>query len=269
MESNCNHDCANCNADCAIRKDDPNAMSTIRKVIAVMSGKGGVGKSMVASALAVMTQRLGFQTAILDADITGPSIPKSFGITDKAVGTDVGILPNRSKTGIQLASINLMLEDDTQPVVWRGPIIAGAVRQFWTDVIWNNVDVMYIDLPPGTGDVPLTVLQSIPVDGIVIVTTPQSLVSMVVQKAIKMAGMLNVPILGLVENMAYFHCPDCGHEHEIFGKSSALELAQQHGIGNVCRLPINPKLAAAADEGLLELIDIPELNEFVSKLVEA
>lgn len=266
MENNCSHDCANCSENCSIRKEPLNSMSSVRKVIAVMSGKGGVGKSMISSALAVMTQRLGYQTAILDADITGPSIPRSFGITEKAIGTDVGILPNRTKTGIQVASINLMLEDDTQPVVWRGPIIAGAVRQFWTDMIWSNIDVMYIDLPPGTGDVPLTVLQSIPVDGIVVVTTPQSLVSMVVEKAVKMANMLSVPILGIVENMAYFKCPECGHEHDVFGRSSVDALAEQYGIDNICRLPIEPKLSAAADEGMLELIDIPNLDIFVEKL---
>lgn len=268
MENNCNHQCDSCAANCQMRKDEPNSMSSIKKVIAVMSGKGGVGKSMITSSLAVLSQRKGLNCAILDADITGPSIPMSFGITDKAQGTEFGILPNLTKTKIQVASINLMLEDDTQPVVWRGPIIAGAVKQFWTDVIWNNVDVMYIDMPPGTGDVPLTVLQSIPIDGIVVVSTPQTLVSMVVEKAIKMAGMLNVPIVGIVENMSYYTCPDCGKKHEIFGSTSLEQLSKQYGISNVCRLPINPKLAAAADEGMLELIDLPDLDNFVDKVLE-
>lgn len=244
-------------------------MSSIKKVIAVMSGKGGVGKSLIASTLAVLSQRKGYNCAVLDADITGPSIPKSFGINEKATGTDFGILPNLTKTGLQIVSINLMLEDDTQPVVWRGPIIAGAVKQFWTDVIWNNVDVMFIDMPPGTGDVPLTVLQSIPVDGIVVVTSPQTLVSMVVEKAIKMAGMLNVPIVGIVENMSYFTCPDCGSKHEIFGESSIDRLAKQYEIDNVCCLPFNAKYAAAADAGLLELIDVPELDAFVNTIIGA
>ncbi|MDD3400630.1 MAG: Mrp/NBP35 family ATP-binding protein [Eubacteriales bacterium] len=268
MENECNHNCETCTQKCEISKDAPNAMSSIKKVIAVMSGKGGVGKSMIASALAVLTQRKGYNCAVLDADITGPSIPKSFGINDKAIGTEVGILPNLTKTGLQVASINLMLEDDTQPVVWRGPVIAGAVKQFWTDVIWNNVDVMYIDMPPGTGDVPLTVLQSIPVDGIVVVTSPQTLVSMVVEKAIKMAGMLNVPIVGVVENMSYYMCPNCGSKHSIFGKSSIDELAKRYQIQNVCRLPIDPKFAAAADEGLLELIDMPQLDNLVEAIID-
>lgn len=265
--SDCNHDCKNCSQKCEIQKDAPNSLSSIKKVIAVVSGKGGVGKSMITSQLAVLSQRRGFNTAILDADITGPSIPKSFGLKDKAIGTDAGILPNITKTGIQVCSINLLLEDDTQPVVWRGPVIAGAVKQFWSEVIWNKVDVMFIDMPPGTGDVPLTVFQSIPVDGIVVVTTPQSLVSMVVEKAMKMANMLNVPIVGIVENMSSFTCPDCGKTHRIYGDSNLEVLKQNYCIEHICSLPINPKFAAAADEGLLELIDSPLLDKFVEDIL--
>ena len=223
MSASCNHDCANCNAECGERKviepEKPNELSRIKKVIAVVSGKGGVGKSTVTSLLACAMKRRGKNVAVLDADITGPSIPKAFGIHEKAMGNETGIFPAMSKSGIEVMSVNLLLDNDTDPVLWRGPILGGTVKQFWTDVIWNDVDFMFIDMPPGTGDVPLTVFQSIPVDGIVIVTTPQELVSMIVGKAVKMAKMMNVPIVGLVENMACFKCPDCGKEHFIFGKS--------------------------------------------------
>ncbi|HOV40395.1 MAG TPA: Mrp/NBP35 family ATP-binding protein, partial [Oscillospiraceae bacterium] len=207
------------------------------------------------SMLAVIMNRKGYHTAILDADVTGPSIPKAFGIKEKAAGSEMGLFPVKTKTGIDIMSVNLLLENDTDPVVWRGPIIAGTVKQFWTDVIWNDVDFMFIDMPPGTGDVPLTVFQSIPVDGIIIVTSPQELVSMIVSKAVKMAEMMNIPILGLVENMSYFKCPDCGKEHKIFGDSHIDEIAGKHNLKVLAKLPINPKISAACDKGVIELFD--------------
>lgn len=230
----------------------PHELSRIKKVIGVMSGKGGVGKSLVTSMLAVMMNRRGHQTAILDADITGPSIPKAFGIHDRATGNQQGLLPICSATGIKIMSINLLLENDTDPVVWRGPLLAGTVKQFWTDVIWGDVDFMFIDMPPGTGDVPLTVFQSLPVDGIIIVTSPQELVSMIVSKAVKMAEMMGIPVVGLVENMAYFKCPDCGREHSVFGESHIEKIAQQYNLEILARLPVEPGIAAACDGGLIE-----------------
>lgn len=233
----------------------PHELSNIRKVIGIVSGKGGVGKSLITSMLAVIMNRRGYNTAILDADITGPSIPKVFGIKEKAAGNEQGLLPIKSKTGIDIMSINLLLENDTDPVVWRGPIIASTVKQFWTDVIWNNVDFMFIDMPPGTGDVPLTVFQSIPVDGIIIVTSPQELVSMIVSKAVKMAKMMNIPIIGIVENMAYFKCPDCDNEHKLFGDSHIEEIAEKQSIDVLAKIPIDPKISAACDKGMIELFD--------------
>ena len=258
--SECTHDCSSCGESCESRDPksmlvEPNQFSSIKKVIAVVSGKGGVGKSAVTSMLSVLMQRKGYRTAILDADVTGPSIPKAFGITQRAEGSDLGIFPVTSKLGTQIISVNLLLENPTDPVVWRGPVIAGMVSQFWKDVIWKDVDYMFIDMPPGTGDVPLTVFQSIPVDGIVVVTSPQELVGMIVEKAVKMAGMLNIPILGIVENMSYFECPDCGKRHSIFGTSSIEELQKKYDIPNLAKLPVNPKIAAACDEGLIELFD--------------
>lgn len=260
MSENCNQTCSACSDDCEERKENqtdfsekPHDLSNIKKVIGIVSGKGGVGKSLVTSMLAVTMNRRGYSTAILDADVTGPSIPKAFGISKKATGSDLGLLPIRSKTGIDIMSINLLLEDDTDPVVWRGPIIAGTVKQFWTDVIWSDVDYMFIDMPPGTGDVPLTVFQSIPVDGIIIVTSPQELVSMIVSKAVKMANMMNIPIIGLVENMAYFKCPDCNKEYKIFGDSHIDKIAQEFNLDILARMPIDPKLAAACDKGMIEL----------------
>lgn len=232
-----------------------NQFSNIKKVIGVVSGKGGVGKSMVTSLLAVMMNRRGFKTAILDADITGPSIPKAFNLKEKAMANEFGILPVTTKTGIETMSVNLILENDTDPVVWRGPVIAGTVEQFWTDVVWGDIDYMFIDMPPGTGDVPLTVFQSIPIDGIVIVTSPQELVSMIVTKAVKMAELMEVPIIGLVENMSYFECPDCGKQYQIFGNSHIEEVAAKHALDIMGRLPINPKLAAACDKGMIELYE--------------
>ncbi len=258
--SECTHDCSTCSQNCSERKPESllenlHEMSTVRKVIAVVSGKGGVGKSLVTTLMSVLSQRKGLNTAILDADITGPSIPTAFGVKEKAQGSEIGLLPAVTKSGIQLMSVNLLLGNETDPVVWRGPVIAGAVKQFWTDVIWNDVDFMFVDMPPGTGDVPLTVFQSIPVDGIIIVTSPQELVSMIVEKAVKMAELMNVPILGLVENMSYFKCDECGKEHYIYGQSHLEELAEKHSIPCVARIPIDPALAKVVDGGLIELFE--------------
>lgn len=260
MSEDCNHDCSSCSADCSSRSPEsflekPHDKSSIKKVIGVVSGKGGVGKSMISSMLAVNFQRKGYRTAILDADITGPSIPKAFGITARATGNESGIDPVVSKTGIQTMSVNLLLEDNTDPVIWRGPVIAGTVKQFWQDVIWTDVDYMFVDMPPGTGDVPLTVFQTIPVDGIVIVTSPQELVSMIVGKAVKMAQMMNVPIIGIIENMSYVECPDCNKHIEIFGKSHVEEVAAQYGLPVLGKIPMTPAIAAASDAGDIENLD--------------
>lgn len=262
MSENCNQTCNTCSEDCSERKDNPtdfsekpHELSDIKKVIGIVSGKGGVGKSLITSMLAVTMNRRGHNTAILDADITGPSIPKAFGINEKATGSESGFFPIKSKTDIDIMSINLLLENDTDPVIWRGPIIAGTVKKFWTDVIWNDVDFMFIDMPPGTGDVPLTVFQSIKVDGIIVVTSPQELVSMIVSKAVKMAKMMNIPIIGLVENMGYFKCPDCDKEYKIFGDSHIEKIADKHDIKVLAKLPIDPKIAAACDKGMIELFD--------------
>ena len=259
--SECTHDCSTCSQSCGDRTqpqsflEKPHELSNIKKVIGVVSGKGGVGKSMVTSLLAVTMQRRGFKTAVLDADITGPSIPKAFGLHEKAMGDNNGIYPVMTKTGIEVMSVNLLLPDETDPVVWRGPVIANTVKQFWTDVIWNDVDYMFVDMPPGTGDVPLTVFQSLPIDGIIVVTSPQELVSMIVGKAVKMAEMMNVPVLGIVENMAYYECPDCKSRHSIFGESHIEEVAAKYGINSTAGMPINPKLAAACDKGMIELFE--------------
>lgn len=259
--SECTHDCSTCSQSCGDRTqpqsflEKPHELSNIKKVIGVVSGKGGVGKSMVTSLLAVTMQRRGFKTAVLDADITGPSIPKAFGLHEKAMGDNNGIYPVMTKTGIEVMSVNLLLPDETDPVVWRGPVIANTVKQFWTDVIWNDVDYMFVDMPPGTGDVPLTVFQSLPIDGIIVVTSPQELVSMIVGKAVKMAEMMNVPVLGIVENMAYYECPDCKSRHSIFGESHIEEVAAKYGINSIAGMPINPKLAAACDKGMIELFE--------------
>ena len=246
--------------------EETNSFNDIKKVIAVVSGKGGVGKSMVTSLMSVNMQRRGYRTGILDADITGPSIPKAFGITEKASANEIGIFPLLSKTGIRTMSVNNLLENDTDPVVWRGPVIAGTVKQFWTDVLWGDVDYLFVDMPPGTGDVPLTVFQSLPVDGIIVVTSPQELVSMIVGKAVKMAEMMDVPILGLVENMSYFACPDCGKEIPVFGESKIAEVAEEYGLEVLGRLPINPKLAAAVDKGMIELYEGDWLDDAAEKL---
>ena len=272
--SECTHNCSTCSQNCSSRKDpeslheQPHELSKIKKVIGVVSGKGGVGKSLVTSLLAVSTQRKGFKTAILDADITGPSIPKAFGIKEKAQGTENGILPCKSKTGIEIMSVNLLLENDTDPVVWRGPVIAGAVKQFWTDVIWDDIDFMFVDMPPGTGDVSLTVFQSLPVDGIVIVASPQELVGMIVEKAVKMAGLMNIPVLAFAENMSYFLCPDCNTKHKIFGESNIKEIAEEYNVDTVAEIPMNNKLAAAVDAGVIELFEGDWVEEISNKIIE-
>ena len=270
--SECTHDCSTCGENCASRVEDFRKSlhegSSVKKVIAVVSGKGGVGKSLVPSLMASEMQRRGYNAAVLDADITGPSIPKSFGVTEHARGTQEYLLPVTTHTGLQLMSINLILENETEPVVWRGPVIARAVTQFWTDVLWTDVDYMFVDLPPGTGDVPLTVFQSLPIDGVIIVTTPQDLVGMIVAKAVNMANMMNVPVLGLVENMSYFKCPDCGKEHAIFGESKVEQIAREFGIEHTARLPIDPVIAAMVDAGEVESVSgehIAALADYIEK----
>ena len=270
----CNHDCSSCSSNCSERKPESflkelNPYSSVKKVIAVVSGKGGVGKSLVTSLLAAEMQRRGRSCAVLDADITGPSIPKSFGIHEHATGTEQYLIPVTTQSGLQIMSINLILENETEPVVWRGPVIAGAVTQFWTDVLWRDVDYMFVDMPPGTGDVPLTVFQSLPIDGIVIVTTPQDLVGMIVAKAVRMAEMMNVPVLGLVENMSYFTCPDCGKKHEIFGASQADSVAKEFDIAHVARLPIDPKITAMVDAGQVEQVSGGYVSALVDSLEQA
>ena len=270
--SECTHDCSTCGQNCGQRTEPesllqkPHEQSHIKKVIGVCSGKGGVGKSMVTSLLAVTMQRMGLKVGILDADITGPSIPREFGLKQKAEGNDTGIFPVRTTTGIDVMSLNLLLPNDSDPVAWRGPIIAGAVTQFWTDVIWGDKDVLFIDMPPGTGDVMLTVCQSIPVDAAVLVSTPQELVGMIVEKSIKMVDMPNIPVIGLVENMSYVQCPDCGKKIEVFGESHVNEIARQYGIPHTAALPIDRKLAASADKGMIELTNGDWLDEIANAI---
>ena len=270
--SECTHDCSTCGQSCSQRTEPesllqkPHEQSHIKKVIGVCSGKGGVGKSMVTSLLAVAMQRMGLKVGILDADITGPSIPREFGLKQKAEGNDTGIFPVRTTTGIDVMSLNLLLPNDSDPVAWRGPIIAGAVTQFWTDVIWGDKDVLFIDMPPGTGDVMLAVCQSIPVDAAVLVSTPQELVGMIVEKSIKMVDMLNIPVIGLVENMSYVQCPDCGKKIEVFGESHVDAIAKQYGIPHTAALPIDRKLAASADKGMIELTNGNWLDEIANAI---
>ena len=259
-QENCTHNCDTCGVDCPSRSQEsllqePNAQSRIKKVIGIVSGKGGVGKSMVTSLLALETARAGKKTAILDADLTGPSIPKAFGLHDRATGDDTGLFPVETRSGIKVMSLNLLLENETDPVVWRGPVIAGTVTQFWTEVNWGDLDFMYVDMPPGTGDVPLTVFQSIKLDGIIVVTSPQELVSLIVSKAVKMAEMMNIPIIGLIENFAYFECPDCGKKHYIFGKGATDAAAVEFGLPILARLPIDPRSAELCDVGKVEDVD--------------
>lgn len=274
MSEECNHDCSSCSADCSSRSPEsflekPHEKSSIKKVIGVVSGKGGVGKSMISSMLAVNFQRKGYHTAILDADITGPSIPKAFGITARATGNENGIDPVVTKTGIQTMSVNLLLEDTSDPVIWRGPVIAGTVKQFWQDVIWTDVDYMFVDMPPGTGDVPLTVFQAIPVDGIVIVTSPQELVSMIVGKAVKMAQMMNIPILGIIENMSYVECPGCKEHIKVFGESHVEEVAAQYELPILGKIPMTPAISAASDAGDVENLDDRDWFDKAVKAIEA
>ena len=271
--SECTHDCSNCGENCAERDPksflkETNQYSKVHKVIGIVSGKGGVGKSLITSLLTAQVQREGSTTAIIDADITGPSIPKLFGVSEQVMATEVGIIPAVSKRGTKMMSMNLMLSEATDPVVWRGPVIAGAVQQFWTDVCWDEVDYMFVDMPPGTGDVPLTVFQSLPIDGIVVVTSPQELVTMIVAKAVKMAEMMKVPVLGIVENMSYFKCPDCGKEHAIFGESHIAEIAAQSGIDAFARIPIDPKIASLCDQGRVEEVEGDWLNSIVDKITK-
>jgi len=259
MSDSCNNECSGCAEDCGERKEEfdfqakLNERSKVKKVIGVISGKGGVGKSMVTAMMAVTMNRRGHRTAILDADVTGPSIPKAFGLTEKATESNGNIMPAVTKTGIQIMSINLLLENDTDPVIWRGPLIGGAIKQFWSDVVWEDVDYMFVDMPPGTGDVALTVFQSLPVDGIIVVTSPQELVSMIVAKAVQMAKMMNVPILGIVENMSYFTCPDNNKDYNVFGESHIEEVADNFGVRVLAKVPINPNIASSSDKGLMEL----------------
>jgi len=270
--SECSHNCSSCSSNCSERtepqdlREKPHKGSNIKKVIAIASGKGGVGKSFVTSMLAVLMNKKGYKTAVLDADITGPSIPRAFGVTERAQGNEEGLYPVKTKKDIGIMSLNLLLGNDTDPVVWRGPVIAGAVKQFWTDVIWGDVDYMFIDMPPGTGDVPLTVFQSIPVDGIIVAASPQELVGMIVEKAVNMASMMNIPVLGLVENMSYVECPDCGKKIQIFGESHIDEIAAKHGVKTVSKIPLSRDFAAAADSGKIEDIDLSFLDEMVSML---
>ena len=274
--SECTHDCGSCGANCSSRENNIedlraqlNASSSVKKVIAVISGKGGVGKSLVTSLMACAMEQRGYKTAVLDADITGPSIPRAFGIADKrATSTGEAIVPVSTRTGIDVMSINLLLEDETQPVIWRGPVIAGAVKQFWTDVNWTDVDFMFVDMPPGTGDVPLTVFQSLPVDGIIVVTSPQEMVSMIVSKAVNMARMMDVPILGIVENMSYFKCPDCGKVHHIFGDSHIDQLAVLNNLLVLAKLPIDPAYPNACDRGEIESVQCGELS-YAADVVES
>lgn len=268
----CTHNCSTCSANCGSKKDpesliEPmNKASNVKHVIGIVSGKGGVGKSSVTSLLAVMTRRLGFNTAILDADITGPSIPKMFGLKGDVTGCEDGIIPLSTKTGIDAISINMLLNDESAPVIWRGSLIAGTVKQFWTDVVWGDVDYMYVDMPPGTGDVPLTVMQSLPLDGIVIVTTPSDLVSMIVAKAVNMAKMMNVPIIGIVENYSYLKCPCCDEKIEVFGKSHVDDIAKKHNIPVIAHLPIDPKLSALCDAGTIETVETDAFDAAVNKI---
>ena len=267
--SECTHDCSSCGENCPSRQSDPadfleapNELSCVRRVIGIVSGKGGVGKSMVTDLLAVEFARRGYHCGILDADITGPSIPKAFGITEKAQGNETTIFPVKSKKyGVDIMSINVLLENESDPVVWRGPVIGGTVRQFWSDTLWDNVDYLFVDMPPGTGDVALTVFQNIPIDGIVVVTSPQDLVSMIVGKAMKMASLMNIPVLGLVENMSYALCPDCGKKIHVFGESHIGEIAEEYHVPVLAQMPINPALASACDNGTVEDLDCSYLED--------
>ena len=268
MAENCTHNCSSCGEDCSSRdlRVPANAMSSIKRVIAVVSGKGGVGKSTVTASLAAAMARKGRKVAVLDADITGPSIPIAFGVHERATGSDAGIDPAVTPGGIKLMSLNLLSANETDPVIWRGPVIAGVVTQFWQEVIWGDIDYMFVDMPPGTGDVPLTVFQSLPVDGVIVVTSPQDLVSMIVAKAVNMAKMMDIPVLGLVENYSYFQCPDCGKQHAIFGESRIEKVSAELEIPVLARLPIDPTLAAAFDAGQIEDFPTNYMTELAGHL---
>ncbi|MDD5905157.1 MAG: Mrp/NBP35 family ATP-binding protein [Clostridiales bacterium] len=273
--SECTHDCSSCGESCAEREGgSPFQIKPLRdgcrvsKVYGVVSGKGGVGKSMVTSQLAVAMRREGYNVAVLDADITGPSIPKAFGVHGRAIGTEDAILPVESRTGIQLMSVNLLLENETDPVIWRGPVIGGVVQQFWGDVLWQDVDYMFVDMPPGTGDVALNVFQTLPIDGVIIVASPQELVSMVVEKAVKMAQMMHIPIVGLVENMSYVSCPDCGRKIYLFGEGKTEEAAAKYGLPVLAKMPIDPALAKLVDEGDIESFEGDWLSGVVDEILK-
>lgn len=289
MSESCDFDCAGCETDCLSRNTPqendcgedgsqagcgeppvlaPHELSKVKHIIAVMSGKGGVGKSMVTALAAVELSREGYAVGILDADVTGPSIPRMFGVKGDIQGSETGVYPLKSDGGIDIMSMNLLLSDQTDPVVWRGPVISGVVRQFWQEIIWEDVDYLFVDMPPGTGDVPLTVFQSLPVDGIIVVTSPQDLVNMIVEKAVKMANMMDIPILGVVENMSYFRCPDCGKEHHIFGESHLAHVAAQYDIPVLGRLPVDHRLAEASDGGEIETVEGHFLDEMNAVLRE-
>ena len=274
--SDCTHNCSTCSSNCASRKKEkesflkePHKKSSVKKVIGIVSGKGGVGKSLTTSLLASFAQKQGLSVGIMDADITGPSIPKMFGVQERATGDESGINTVLSPSGMQMMSMNLLLDDETSPVIWRGMVISGTVMQFWTDVIWKDLDLLFIDMPPGTGDVPLTVFQSIPIAGIVIVTTPQDLVKMVVEKAVNMARIMNIPVLGLVENMSYLSCPDCGKKIEVFGASKAKALAAEYGIPAVARMPLDGRISELADAGRIEDYETDALEEVFASIQRA
>ena len=273
MSENCTGNCSSCGESCSERKPESllaksNKFSNVKHVIAVTSGKGGVGKSTVTSMLAVATNRLGYKVAILDADITGPSIPKAFGMNDEVMGTDDGLIPPETRTGIKVMSVNLLLPDKEAPVVWRGPVIGGTVQQFWTDVCWGDVDYMFVDMPPGTGDVPLTVFQSLPVDGVVVVTSPQDLVTLIVKKAVNMANLMNLPVMGLVENYSYFRCPDCGKKYFPFGESKLDEVAASTGLPVLARMPIDAAVAELCDAGEMEKVELGEIAAAAEEILK-
>lgn len=273
MSENCTSNCSSCSSNCASRKpsreelfEKANQYSNVKKVIGVVSGKGGVGKSLITSCLSVLMRRRGYDTAILDADVTGPSIPKAFGVHEKALADEHGIIPAVTDMGTKVMSVNLLLDNEEAPVVWRGPVISGTVKQFWSEVNWGDVDYMFVDMPPGTGDVPLTVFQSIPLDGIIIVTSPQELVSMIVAKAVNMAKSMGVPILGVVENYSYYECGDCGKKLSIFGESHVEEIAKKYDLDVLAKIPINPEIAKKVDMGKIEEIEADWLEDAATKL---